>query len=123
MKLGMQCHVNPKSSADLELGMCKILRVTNYHECVTLRCMSRQTLSYRILKTLTLCLLRHQQRGKGLLIWAQSSDGGAGTHNHPGAHSWVTRGGTETSQQEGWRRGARSTQLCASENMSLKLRF
>ena len=28
----MQCHINPKSSADLELGVCKSLRVTNYHE-------------------------------------------------------------------------------------------
>ena len=64
----MQYHVNPKSSADLELGVCKSIRVSNYHECVTLRCMSRQALSYRILKTRTHCLLRHQQRGKGLLI-------------------------------------------------------
>ena len=40
--------------------------------------MSRQALSYRILKILKLHLLRYQQRGKGFLIWEQSSNGVAG---------------------------------------------
>ena len=40
--------------------------------------MSRQALSYRILKILKLYLLRYQQRGEGFLIWEDSSNGVAG---------------------------------------------
>lgn len=73
--------------------MCKILRVTSYYKCMILCSMSRQAPSYRILKIFRLHFLRYQQRGKGFLIWEQSSDGGVGADIHLWALSWVTRRG------------------------------